>query len=182
MTREEIIEIVADIYEEYDISELGFDVIRLIKLMGINLIPYSSYEDKKSLLLHFDEDGFSMINPKNRKIEIYYNDKISPKERLKFTLPHELGHICLSHIIENGDETYSQKRDADLFARELYCPQALIISYGLTTVSDLISTFGITASYAEVLLIKLEKRHDTDLSEAERRLLEIFETNKKKQI
>ena len=50
----------------------------------------------------------------------------------------------------------------------------------LKTTSDLVSAFKISYSYANILLIKIEKRKDKALTKAERRLIKIFETNKRK--
>lgn len=77
-------------------------------------------------------------------------------------------------------ETYREKSEADMFAREFYCPQAFMIYYKLKTTSDLVSAFKISYSYANILLIKIEKRKDKALTKAERRLIKIFETNKRK--
>lgn len=179
-SKEEILDIVCDLYEELNISSLGFDLPSVIKSLGINLIPYSSYDkSEQKILVDFDQDGFNLINSKNSKIEIYYNDLIAPHNRIKFTLPHELGHICLGHNCDLGGETKEKKNEADLFSNELYCPQAFMIVYGLKTVSDLISTFDITDTYAAILLDKLSKRMDMNLTKNEKRLIEIFERNKK---
>lgn len=175
---DEIIEVVCDIYEEFQISEFGFDLKKLIKDMGINLIPYSAFNDN-TILKKIDEDGFYLINPVNNRIEIYYNDQIFPKGRIKFTLPHELGHICMGHGTKSGYETSIQKNEANIFANELYCPQAFMIYYRLRTKNDLISIFGITNSYAETLLSKLKQRKSLQLTQAELKLVRIFEKNKK---
>lgn len=179
MNKEDLIDLIADLYEELEISEFGFDLEKAIRKLDINLIPYSSYENKE-LLVHYDEDGFTWINPRNDKVEIFFNDRICPKERIKFTLPHELGHICLGHNLTTEVETYREKSEADMFAREFYCPQAFMINYKLKTASDLVSAFKISYSYANILLIKIEKRKDEALTKAERRLIKIFETNKRK--
>ena len=57
----------------------------------------------------FEEDGFSCLNPNNNKPEIYYNDRISPSGRIKFTIPHELGHISLGHKYYLHKETATKK-------------------------------------------------------------------------
>jgi Zn-dependent peptidase ImmA (M78 family) len=176
MDREEIIGVICDLYEELEISELGFDLKEICKKLEINLIPYSSYE-KKDIFLQFDEDGFNIINSLSNKIEIYYNDEIEPFQRIYFTIPHEIGHIVLNHNTEYGNETRKQNKEANIFALEFYCPLCLIIHNKLNTKSDLISTFGITSGYAEVILDKLNKRFKT-LSLNEKRLVEIFEKNK----
>ncbi len=181
MNREDILDVIVDLYQEYEISEFGFDLIKLIKKMEINLVLYSSFSKEKQVILkNYDEDGFNVINPNNNKIEIYYNDIIKPKGRIYFTLPHELGHICLGHNCRLENETEMQRCDANLFANEFYCPQAFMIHYNLKTVSDLVSAFDITEGYAKVLLEKLRKRRDRNLSYNEERLIKIFEYNKRK--
>ena len=178
MNKEEILDVICDIYEQERIDEFGFDSKKLCNSLEINLIPYTSFEDYFNQLVKFDEDGFSYLNSQNSKPEICYNDKINPVDRVKFTIPHELGHICLGHLCYLHKETLTEKREADIFANELYCPQAFMIHYKLLTVSDLISNFGITRGYAQILLEKLKKRRDKRLSINENRLIEIFEKNK----
>lgn len=176
MDREEIIGVICDLYDELEISELGFNLKEICKKLEINLIPYSSYE-KKDIFFQFDEDGFNIINSLSNKIEIYYNDEIEPFQRIYFTIPHEIGHIVLNHNTDCENETRKQNKEANIFALEFYCPLSLIIHNKLKTKSDLISTFGITSRYADVILDKLKKRPKT-LSLNEKRLVEIFEKNK----
>lgn len=178
MNREEILDVICDIYEQEKICELGFNLKKLCNSLEINLIPYSSLEGDVSKLIMFEEDGFSCLNPNNNKPEIYYNDRISPRGRIKFTIPHELGHISLGHKYYLHKETSTEKKEADIFSNELYCPQAFMIHYNLLTISDLISNFGITWSYAETLLKKLNERGDKRLTTNEKKLINIFEKNK----
>lgn len=182
MTKEEVkerfLDIICDIYEQNLISDFGYSLKNLCNSLEINLIPYSSFGNDIDKFIKFEEDGFSLLNSVNRKCEIYYNDKIYPKRRIKFTIPHELGHILLGHPLYSHEETKTEKWQADLFANELYCPQAFMIHYKLLTSSDLVSNFGITWRYAETLLDKLNERGDKRLTTNEKRLIEIFEKNK----
>lgn len=114
MNREYIIGVICNLYKELKISELAFDLKDVCSKLEINLIPYSSYENK-DLLLGFDNDGFNIINPINNKIEIYYNDEIVPFRRIYFTIPHEIGHIVLNHNIEISNETIKQHKEANIF-------------------------------------------------------------------
>lgn len=179
MTKEEIIEVVADLYEEYSISEFGFSLIDYCDKAEISLIPYSSYGNKANAFFKIDNDGFNMINPATNKCEIYYNDKVKPLLRIKFTIPHEIGHISLGHNLLNCDETPKQRTEANIFANEFYCPQVFLIHYNLQTKKQLMSTFKITAKYADTLLDILSKRRNTKYSPAEERLLKIFLRNRK---
>lgn len=175
-----ILECICDIYKECHISEFGFDLKEICKKLEINLIAYDQFEENANKFYKFDEDAFNIINFKNNKCEIYYNDKIRPKERIKFTIPHEIGHIVLGHhtrAVEN--ETKAQKKEADEFARQFYVPEAFLIHYNLKTISDLMSNFGITSGYAEVILDRFNQRRNKVLTEQESRLIEIFENNKK---
>lgn len=90
MNKEQIIDLIADLYEEYEISTLGFSLKDYCDKAGILLIPYSSFERNAKKLVKFDEDGFNIINPESNCCEIYYNDEIKPRLRIKFTIPHEL--------------------------------------------------------------------------------------------
>ena len=180
MNREEIIDIVADLYEEYGISELGFSLKMFCNRAEILLIPYSSYGNESNKLKRFDEDGFNLINSESNHNEIYFNDEIRPLERLKFTIPHEIAHICLGHNLCVGkSETERQNREANIFANEFYCPQVLIIHFDLNTKSKLISAFGISAGYAQTLLDKIAERRSMEFSPAEERLLSVFLKNQK---
>ncbi len=179
MTKEEIIDIIADLYEEKEISELGFDLKQYCNKAGILLIPYSSFAGNSKKLVQYDEDGFNILNSESNYCEIYYNDEIKPKLRIKFTVPHEIGHISLGHNLVFGKgETPKQKREADIFANEFYCPQVLIIYFDLLTKSKLMSTFGITEAYANTLLDKISERSCMKFSLAEKRLLRIFLKNR----
>lgn len=179
MSRDEIIGVIADLYEEYEISELGFDLIDFCKKAEIILVPYSAYGDKMKTFIDYDEDGFNIINRKSNSCEIYYNDYIEPKQRIKFTIPHEIGHIMLGHNQKDGNETTMQRRDANTFANEFYCPSILIVHFDLFTVQKMIAAFGISAQYAEVLLDKLVTKVEKDFSDNEKRLLNTFLNNKK---
>lgn len=179
MTKEEIIDVIADLYEEHKISKLGFNLKQYCNEAGILLIPYSSFGDKSKNLMDFDEDGFNIINPESNCCEIYYNDEISPRLRINFTVPHEIGHISLGHNLKLGSETSSQNKEANIFANEFYCPQVLIIYFNLLTKSKLMSTFNITSGYAETLLDKISQRRSMKFTPSEQRLLNIFLNNQK---
>ena len=173
-----IFDSIIDLYEEFEISTFGFDLRDICEKMEVNLIPYSAFDDKKTLLLKRSEDGFNFFNPYNNHIEIYYNDEQIPKDRIKFTIPHELGHISLNHYYLSKDTNVNKESEANVFANEFYVPQAFILYYKMFTTSELISNFGITYEYARVLLDKLSQRPNKNLTSQEEQLIEIFEKNK----
>lgn len=181
-----IVELVADIYEDHKISEFGFDPIQLCKDMGHIVLPYSSFnkdsDDYNSLLLRKqDKDGFSWFNPKTRKCEIYYNDNIKPRLRIKFTIPHELGHVEYGHIFQKVI-TNEMEDVANEFARQLYAPHIILVTYDIMTVHEIMSTFDVTEAFASTILNRLQNRlmfHGKEFSENEHRVLEIFDYNRR---
>ena len=52
---------VAELYEEFRIGELGFDLFHRAKKMGVEVTPYSAYIEMKNadLLWKYDQDAFS---------------------------------------------------------------------------------------------------------------------------
>lgn len=90
-------------------------------------------------------DGAAVCNGFGRYIVFYNEEKI--KQRIRFTIAHELGHIFLNHheeygksVLERGGVTptlYERiEHEADCFARNLLCPaynaEQLLISHGFT--------------------------------------------------
>ena len=120
-----------------------------------------------------------MISGISNCCEIYYNDEIEPQARKYFTIPHEIGHISLGHNLHMSGETRKQKQEADFFATEFYCPRILLKYFNLETKTKLVSAFHITASYADIILEKLDQRGNY-FSMSEKRLLNFFFTNRKK--
>lgn len=120
----------SEILEEFgNPSEIPINLEELLKSIGISALPrdFSALEKKlnKGHIL-----GLVLSNSKNAVI--YYSDK-EKANRQKFTIAHELGHIC-SHIkpqhddyayidwrIEEEAETEAEKT-ANIFAGELLIP------------------------------------------------------------
>lgn len=60
MDREEILDVICDIYEEQHISEFGFDLKTLCNNMEINIVPNCAFENNDKFI-EYDEDGFSLL-------------------------------------------------------------------------------------------------------------------------
>ena len=180
-----IVEIVADIYEDHEIGDFGFDPIQLCKNMGHLVLPYESFctddeEDKSFLFEKQDKDGFSWFNLKNQKCEIYYNNSIKPWLRHKFTIPHELGHIEFGHVFERKISNRMEEV-ADEFARQLYMPQIILFKKEIMTIHEVMSAFDVTEGYANIILDRLNNRleyHGEEFSENEYRILNAFDYNR----
>ncbi len=185
MTEDTIIFIIADLYEELGIYYLGFDVFEVCKKLHIDVIPYSKMKDNPcfyELLLKESNDGFSCIDTNTNRAKIYYNDS-KTSERITVTLCHELGHICLGHLVQRSyisDE--DREREATLFEVVFYTPLVILEYLNIITVEEIMKSLHISRPYAERTHDRLESRHETGTSKlifAETRLLTVFKNNQK---
>lgn len=149
---EEIKQIVADIIFDYDLK-YPIDIFDLAEKMGFSVIPYSFYKDNSELLINYSEDGFNQFNKELITHCIYYNDK-KIKERIKFTIGHEIGHIVLN-CNDNSNESNSL---ADFFAAYLLAPVVLIIEKKLKSPEEISNYFGISIQAAKNSLKRAARR------------------------
>lgn len=109
------------------------------------------------------KDGLTVTStPQSKKFLITYNDKISTKSRINFTIAHELGHIALGHFEYVNDSTVLSKEEykvleaeANAFAKELLAPFVVIKSLYMrgrainqNMISDLFKISNKAAFYA----------------------------------
>lgn len=153
-----IIEIIKEIYEAHNICELGFDIIKLCENMGYAVIPYSSLSQKKQeACLNIDYDGFSLYNERKQRCEIYYNDNVYTKNRIKYTISHELGHIELGHVFsENAN--FEMEEDAVEFARQFCAPQVILYHKDLRTPEKIYEACKVSEKFSLVLCLRLKDR------------------------
>jgi hypothetical protein len=71
------------------------------------------------------KDGFTLERIKNCSIIyiVLYNDEIGNRERLNWTLAHEVGHIYLDHKSDGPQ----QEIEAHFFATQLLMPEVVIL-------------------------------------------------------
>lgn len=103
------------------VRELPVKVVRLCKQMGIRVVCFTP---------ETDSDGFSTIV--DGQATIFVSDRCS-RERQRFTVAHELGHILLGHVGEQelvnrepsrGDNPIEQA--ANVFASRLLAPACVL--------------------------------------------------------
>lgn len=100
---------------------LYFLDLRHIVTNGRALISsISDYEKSTGKTLPFRPEGFTVS--KGETSLIFYDDKISSKERRNWTIAHELGHIYLSHSSDGKRE----QKEANQFAASLLMPEEVV--------------------------------------------------------
>ena len=126
------------IRETFNIKMQVNNLVELIESLGIIIIYFNFPTDKI--------DGFSTVL--NGKFVIIVN-KMFPIDRLRFTLAHELGHICLNHL-SKASEIMSEdcEKEANQFASELLIPsnkiKPLLKDLTITKLFDLKRTWKVS--------------------------------------
>lgn len=140
----EITEEIANLYEDIGIKAFPINPIEICNKLKIKLIPYSSTDAFFTL----SSDGFNYFHTSNQEYVIHYN-VLQSKERINFTIMHELGHIMLGHDSpENNIENSIKEKEADYFARMSLVPLGIIFILRLRTPEEISKIFNISFSCA----------------------------------
>jgi len=103
-----------------------------------------------------DVDGFCCKGNGDNYI-IFYDDARTPKERINFTIAHELGHMQLHRDLNTvfmDTKTFNPhsrfERQANIFAVELLLPGDLLREYPDCTVYQLARSVGVPEEFVEL--------------------------------
>lgn len=155
---DEIRSTVADLIEDWGIAVYPFSIWSLLRKMGISTIPYSALpeEDRVSLVEKYP-DALTVYPPdfNPRRTTIYYNDGIRDRDRIRFTLSHELGHLILMHP-DSDEDIY--EREADIFANYFLVPAPLIFEFSSIDYSVVSADFAVSYSCAMSACDRAAKR------------------------
>ena len=138
-----IIEKTLEVFKKCDVKTFPIDCIKIITGLGIPLYKYSDLPEKKiNKCLQVSNDAFTLQGV------IIYNDKFPHKERQRFSLMHEVGHIVLNHKGESSDN----EKEADLFASNILAPRSIIWYLHLDSVKNICETFDVSCMAANRIL------------------------------
>lgn len=148
------------------------DSKEIINRLGGSLVSYSSLSRKqREACLAFSSDGFSI--QENGTWFVVYNDE-KGEARTRMTLIHEVAHRWLKHSCESA----LAESEASFFAKYALAPPIIIDALGLESVSQISSFFGTSweaANYAQGYWQKWRMFSGKELTEQERKLLQLFE-------
>lgn len=129
-SRNYILNVIESIYEDYDIKTLPIDPFYIANKMNIK-IKYMSelikkHPDIKEIISYSAcKDGYSCYDRNTNKFIVLLNDiEGNSKERINFTLSHEIGHPTLEH---NGPGIPNEMQ-ANVFAAELLMPSSVVLN------------------------------------------------------
>lgn len=167
------------------VSSLPVDLGQIARAYGIKVILYSDIR-----LGQFfsggvlSGDGF-ILNRKNKK-QIFINDRINNKPRRRFTLAHELGHGILGHELcdlhfrnsEIDDQTDTQELEANVFARNILMPAAILAALNIHTPEEIARICDVSIQSAEIRAVRLERlyqKHKFGIHPLEQQVLQNFD-------
>lgn len=162
---------------DYNIRSAPIDVAKIAYSSEISVIRNSDVGE-----LLDTEAGVSILS--NGKWSIIYDDTVS-KERARFTIAHELGHIFLGHPLKFGhhartiDVSKSEtERQADMFAIRLLAPACVAWGLDLHTPEEIQQVFNISYTAAKARADRMQilyERNKFLSSNLERRVYNNFE-------
>lgn len=107
------------VLNDCNITISPINLVNIANHYNIILIPYSLSEYIKTYNLD-NTEGFSLF--RNGQHIIYFNDK-RHKEKIRFTVAHEIGHCLLGHLKNSVQFNYKTKKltetQANIFAINL---------------------------------------------------------------
>lgn len=134
---------------DYKITELPVKPSRIARAAGIKVVKNSDVHELKPY-----ESGSSTLE--DDKWYIVYDDE-NTKQRCRFTIAHELGHIFLGHELKKGYHTRkfdiskpSVEQEADVFASRLLAPACVLWALDIHTATEISELCDISKSAAQI--------------------------------
>lgn len=146
---------------DYNVRSIPVNVVNIACSSGISIIKNSKVNELRN-----NEVGVSILD--SDKWYIVYDDTVS-KERIRFTIAHELGHIFLGHPLKLGYhartidiERPETERQADMFAIRLLVPACVVWGLNLHTPDEIQQEFNISHSAARSRALRMETLYERD--------------------
>lgn len=140
---------------DYNINSLPVSLTPICKSSGIKLL-----KDSDAKILNVGEYGVS-IKQGNTWYIIY--DDTDTRQRIRFTVAHELGHIFLGHDLLYGYHTRKSnlvkpetETAADMFAIRLLAPSCVLWGIGAKTSEDIAIACDISITAARIRAQRLD--------------------------
>nr|DAD79175.1 MAG TPA: IrrE protein [Siphoviridae sp. ctKvA22] len=154
---------------ECGINQLPVNLGSIADYYGIKIILYS----KTDLLRTFPPDAWSgdgFIVNRNKRKQIFINDKIKNRPRRRFTLAHELGHAIMNHNTDTihyrnsefDNESNPFELQANVFARDILMPATVLAALDIHTPEEIMALCDISYQSAKIRAERLELLYRRD--------------------
>lgn len=135
---------ILEVFEQCRIHSFPVDCFSVLEYYNIKYKKYSEQSPEKlNHCLMVSDDAFTLKNI------IFYNDHIL-KNRIRFSLAHELGHHVLGHY---NSRSASVEQEANYFASNLLAPRIAIHYSKARTEADVSKLFSLTKEAAGYALL-----------------------------
>ena len=137
---------VANLFSKLNIKKIPIEPIKIAQFLGYEVIPYSQIDEEVRIILRNQKLSGMSGRTQKGKYRIFYDDS-DCKNRQRFTIMHEIGHIQMGH---KEDSTYAEKC-ANYYASYALVPTSVISIYGCDDYIDVANLFCVSdecASYA----------------------------------
>lgn len=173
----EIEQVVLKLFSIIKVRRFPISCVDICRQLRIVLYPYSTLSEKKrEAAMKESKDGFYAIVELQEGVleyRIYYNDTKS-RERIRFTIMHEVGHIMLDHL----EHSTLAETEANYFAGYALAPPPVVSAIGIEDYIELSEKFDISlecALYAMRRYIKWREFGAPYLLDHENEILMIFQ-------
>ncbi len=134
------------------ISELPINVVKLCHSMGITVKLYKPKDDNSGMTVMFNGAPVILVAANE------------PRERQRFTIAHELGHILLGHVgqykLVNREPSKNDnpiEQEANVFASRLLAPACVLWGCNAKTAEDIMKLCDISRTAAEYRQQRMDK-------------------------
>lgn len=151
---------------EAGICTLPVDLSCIAEYFNIKTVDYEAYArcyelEAEQMYNEISTGGFSFFE--DGRFVCVINGKACGKMRRRWTFAHELGHILLGHISEDGDKLSAEcEREAEIFASELLAPLDILHFCGVSSPEEIARLCGLSKQAADFRyeeLSKLRRQH-----------------------
>lgn len=167
---------------DFNVTELPVKLLKIAQEADIKVIKNSTVHE---LALH--ESGVSLFDG-GRWYIVYDDDET--RQRCRFTIAHELGHIFLGHELRKGfyartfDITKpAVEQEADVFASRLLAPVCVLWALNAYTALEISKLCDISQTVAQIRaerMLILKKRNRFLTSPLEKEVIKNFDNYIKK--
>lgn len=148
--RNQIKDVALSVLEKARVDKLPVNLRDVLKALGFLC---TTFENAKAhgIIVEGTDDGYTLARPVPGGVQymIIYNAAVMVRQRIRWTIAHEIGHIVLGHIdgaYKGGDK----EAEANYFARELLAPLSVLDELGARTPAAISQTCDISSEAAEL--------------------------------
>ena len=159
---EEIKRIVAEFFEDYQISSLPINIFEIAIKMEAKIIFASELirenpNKKLEYSTHKFPNSFTFFTEHDQRFFIYIDDIGTTAKRQRFSLAHEIAHIILNH----REQSPQNEAEANFAATYILAPTSLALivpKKQWESVNTVSRYFNVSKSEAEIIRRRFEKR------------------------